>query len=692
MDLTLGSRRAFAAQVNPPSLGADLGRLLDHGDVAPTFLGTTRPFQHPSCHGTPTHVLKIGDVLEDRYEVEEFIGHGGMGEVYRAFDRLIRQQVAIKTLRSELASDPVLAARLRREVQLAWRVTHTNICRLYDIGHFKRNDDGEVVFLSMELLRGETLSEFLRDRPVPIELATEIASQITAGLAAAHSAGIIHRDFKSANIFVTRDPGGSTRAVISDFGVAQEATPVFGENATAFGLSAIVGTPAYMAPEQLEGKPVTTAADIYSLGIVLFEMVSRRLPIEEASPVGIALRRIREPAPDVRDLAPDVPRRWAMTIAACLERDPSKRPQSAESVREMLLGEVNPPRPRLSRRDILITAASGLGTAAACLAIAFRTNSRPISPEARTHYELGLEFAKRRTEENLSQAVAEYEKAVKIEPDYAAAWAGLADAYSAMANYSFTDPKQGLEKARHAADQALLLDPRSGLAMGAKAYVTSLDFRSWQKAEPYFRNAVQLTPHQSLIRLWFGAWLGKRGRFDEAIAQLDAGLAQDPASFALHHQKAIELMLARRFSEMLAEAREVVRLQPYEGEAHIILARALEWSGLYEDALACCAKAENLGNSAVAMCSRGCIEAAAGRFRQANELADKIYDFWTKNPFETLQLAQLFSGVRGLREVLGVLSVGYDRADSTILGVPTSPYFDKWRREPDFKAFLRKLG
>jgi tetratricopeptide (TPR) repeat protein len=462
-----------------------------------------------------------------------------------------------------------------------------------------------------------------------------------------------------------------------------------GEIATSFGLNAVVGTPAYMAPEQLEGKPVTTAADIYSLGVVLFEMVSGRLPVEASSPVGIALRRIREPAPDVRTLAPEAPKRWAMMVSACLERNPSHRPPGAEAVRQMLLGQAKPRRVRPSRRAVLITSAAA---ATASLPFLLRTSSRIIPPQAKMHSELGQEFAKRRTKDGLAQAVVEFETAIRIAPDYGDAWAGLADAYSAMANFNFIDPRKGLDKARQAAERAIQLDPESGRAIGAQGYVMSIDLHTWSKAEAYFLKAIRLSPRESVVRLWFGAWLGKRGRFNEALAQIESGLQQEPASFAIHHQKAVELMHARRFPAMLAEAREVVRLQPYEGTAHLTLARALEWSGRYEEALACCVRAESLGSSMAALAARACIMAAAGRQREANNWTDQVYEFWSKTPFETLLLAQLLSRVRGLGEVLTVLDGGYKRGDSTILGAPTSPYFEKWHNEALFQAFVRRLG
>ncbi len=468
---------------------------------------------------------------------------------------------------------------------------------------------------------------------------------------------------------------------------------MLGENATSFGLNAIVGTPAYMAPEQLEGKPVTTAADIYSFGVVLFEMVSGRLPVEGLSPVGIALQRIRQEAPDVRSLAPEVPKHWAMTIAACLEREPTQRPANAEVVRQMLCGEVHPPHPWVSRRAWMI--GGGLGAAAAAavaITAALEWPGYPVPPKAQRHLDLGHLFAKRRTEAGLQQAVAEFGNALQETPDLPEAYVGLADAYSAMANFSFINPKVGWTQARKAADTAARLDPHSGAAIGAQGYVTSIDLSRWTRAEPFFKEAVRISPKDTRVRLWYGAWLGKRGRSLQALSHIDAGLEIDPASFELLHQKAIELMHARRFADMLTQALEVVRLQPYEGEAHVILARAYEWSGDFDRARACCIRAESLGSAAVAKSQRGCIEAAAGNITEARQLADEICQLWRRTPFETLMLAQLLARTHPLSDVVAVLNEGYDRGDSTILGVPTSPYFDGWRKDSSFCRFIARLG
>ncbi len=689
MDLSAHGRRAYVAGLPSGTLASELRRLLNREDSLEGFLEQPAMAGEIAGPSVVAHALSAGDTLIGRYEIDGFLGSGGMGEVYRAFDREVQQWIALKTLRPELASQALLIASLRKELQLARRVTDPNICRLYDMGR-AASGNGEVVFFTMELLEGRTLAESVREQPLAPGEAASVAGQIVSGLAAAHAAGIVHRDFKSGNIMLTAGAGGATRAVITDFGLARDQEGPIRETITAFGPNAIVGTPAYMAPEQLEGREATPASDIYSLGVVLFEMISGRLPIESGSPLVIALRRVREPAPDVRRHAPKVSAEWAAAIEACLARDPARRPRSVEEAGRILRGEARGRR-RLSRRKVLATAGAAT-VAAAGAALVWTLRTPTVPPEARKHYELGQEFAKHRTHDDLTNAVKEYENAVKIEPTYGDAWAGLADAYSAMANFNFMPAREGLDRSRQAAARAVQLNPGSGRANGVMAYVISIDLHRWLEAGPYFERAIRLSPQDPVVRMWYGAWLGKRGQCAAALSQLNAGLEQEPASYRLHHQKAVELFRGQRFREMLAEARELVRLQPYDAGSHLSLARALEWTGAFDEALKSCDTAEKYGYTPAAQCARAAVEAAAGNLRAAEPLAQQVYDYWKSNPFETLSVAQLFSRLRGPQEVLAILETGYGRDDSTVLGAPASPYLEKWRHEPGFQEFRRKLG
>src|SRR5688500_8235157 len=202
-----------------------------------------------------------GAMVAERYRIVGLLGKGGMGEVYRADDLKLGQPVALKFLPEHLLSDGAALARFHREVRVARQVSHKNVCRVYDIGEA----DGRH-FLSMEYIKGEELSSLLRRiGRVPADKAVQLARQICAGLNAAHDIGVLHRDLKPANVMIDGD--GNAR--ILDFGLAGLAGE-FGEDE----LSA--GTPAYMAPEQLEGKPFTTRSDIYSLGLLLYELFTSK--------------------------------------------------------------------------------------------------------------------------------------------------------------------------------------------------------------------------------------------------------------------------------------------------------------------------------------------------------------------------------------------------------------------------------
>jgi tetratricopeptide (TPR) repeat protein len=278
-----------------------------------------------------------------RYRVNRFLARGGMGEVYEAEDTELHIRVALKTLRAELSHDDALLWRFRREIALARRVTHPNVCRIFDLG-FHDSPRGRVAFLTMELLDGESLSRRCARGRLSADEALPIVEQLAAGLQAAHAFGIIHRDLKSDNVMLVPSPtGGPVRAVITDFGLARSTEgPLASQDS-----GRLRGTPAYMAPEQVLGAKIKPAVDIYALGIVLYEMLTGSLPFQGDSPMATALLRLtRSPAPP-RRIAPEVPARWEAVILRCLEREPERRFAAVSDVPRALLGEgVRPPAPK----------------------------------------------------------------------------------------------------------------------------------------------------------------------------------------------------------------------------------------------------------------------------------------------------------------------------------------------------------
>src|SRR5882724_10074333 len=265
-----------------------------------------------------------GEMLAERYRIVGLLGKGGMGEVYRADDLKLGQTVALKFLPDHLLSDGAALARFHREVRVARQVSHKNVCRVYDIGEV----DGRH-FLSMEFIKGEELSSLIRRiGSLPVDKSIQLARQICAGLNAAHDVGVLHRDLKPANIMIDGD--GNAR--ILDFGLAglSEELP---ENELA------AGTPAYMAPEQLQGKEQTVKTDIYSLGLVLYELFTSKKAFEAKTLAELIEMRRNNTAPTalsslVKDLDPLIER----VVVRCLQTDPALRPSSVLQVAAALPG------------------------------------------------------------------------------------------------------------------------------------------------------------------------------------------------------------------------------------------------------------------------------------------------------------------------------------------------------------------
>ena len=318
-------------------LRAEVARLLTEYADAGSFLSKRGPgeFELETAHGSGCY--QAGQVLAGRFKLFRFLARGGMGEVYEAEDQELQQRVAVKLVRRELLLDRSSMQRFRREIHLAKTVTHTNICRTFDLfRHREANSEStdDFVFVSMELLEGETLSQRIRrgGRLTTAE-ALPLVTQIAAGMSAAHAVGIIHRDFKPSNVVLVPQDGRPLRAVITDFGLALRShgdTTAVATDIT--GSGKVVGTPAYMAPEQIEGRKLTPATDIYAFGLVLYEIVTGTQPFSGETPVAMAIRRIRERPPSPRSVVPDLDPEWEAVILRCLERDPPKRFDSATDV------------------------------------------------------------------------------------------------------------------------------------------------------------------------------------------------------------------------------------------------------------------------------------------------------------------------------------------------------------------------
>jgi HAMP domain-containing protein len=268
--------------------------------------------------------LRTGQKLAGRYEIMEVIGSGGMGVVYRALDLELSEPVAIKTLRREFVTDSTALARFKSELRLARRISHRNVVRTHDLGEA----DG-MYFITMEYVEGTSVKALIAERGrLPVHATLPIARQLCRALEVAHAEGIIHRDIKPHNLVLA--PDGVLK--VMDFGIARLLGGARGVTQT----GAVIGTPEYMAPEQLLGEDIDVRADIYAVGVVIYECLTGRTPHTADNPMALVSRVLQEPLTPPHELVPEIPRRLSDVVLATLNRDRGKRPKTVTELHDLL--------------------------------------------------------------------------------------------------------------------------------------------------------------------------------------------------------------------------------------------------------------------------------------------------------------------------------------------------------------------
>jgi len=604
--------------------------------------------------------------LLGHYRVLDALGHGGMGEVWLAEDTRLKRPVAIKTLPGNAPEAARGLRRLRREAEALAAVNHPNVVTVHAI-----EEVGEFVFLVMERLEGETLDRVIPEDGLPVPRLLELAVPIASALAAAHERGVVHGDLKPGNVMVTAD--GPVKVL--DFGlsrvVSEPANPVAADTSTTV-TSAIRGTVPYMSLEQLAGEPSSRRTDLYSLGAVLFELATGRLPYPARTIGEQMLRMAGEPVPDAGMLRPGLPAGVGALISALLDRDPAARPASAGAVAEVL---------REPERS-----APAMPAAAPVAA------RRAVDVEVMQLVARGRRLWNRRSEEGLRTGLACFQQAIDRDPFHAPAWIGVADALNMLTNYGFAHPDDTRPRVVAAVRRAVELAGDSADAFRALALAAWQSDFDWARAEALYRQALAIED-DGLTHYWYAVLLAVTGRFDACMLELDRAEALDPLSLIVPAARGWFTLFAGEAERAHAMLRRVLALDAGLYPAYWFLGQALSALGRHADAAVALEEAMHLGGRTMRLVGyRGYALGRDGRTAEARELLDELQawqrDHYVPPYFEAL----IHLGLDETEKALDRLETAVTSNDAMVRDLRGDPPWWDLRGEPRYQELVRAMG
>jgi tetratricopeptide (TPR) repeat protein len=641
-----------------PALASELGKLLAVADDE-VFLAT------PLARLAPPP-LSADAELCGRFVLLRRIGRGGMGEVWAAHDRKLNEDIAIKIVRQD-TTDAQAMRRVTREIQLARRISHPNVCRVNELFEDTSTTPPRS-FLTMELLDGETLAARLaRDGPMAPGEALDVFRLLVAGVSAAHDADVIHRDLKPANIMLLGD-SGSRRVAIMDFGLARD--PVRSESDGATAVGALLGTPEYMSPEQVSGGPVTPATDIYALGLILFEMLRGRRPFEGSNTLDSWMRRAREGPKRLSGVVPGVEARIDAVIGRCLEYEPGRRYQSAAELLKALDRSFHIAVPR-SRRFWVPTAAA---VAAALVAVGFLAwnSTRPELPPAQVLQ--WYEDAQQALAEGASvRALNAVNRAIELAPWFAPSHALLAEV-----QLELDMPGRAQESMLKASEQIRRDGGLPDVYTSHIAGMQALLLRRCDDAIRAFRTIAGIDDPSRSYRMVRAARVMERcDRPDQALALMKEGAALDPRNAAVPLRQAFLFARQREWeaaSAALAQAESLFRdRNNVEGTGRVLLLRGSffvdrdlldEGEAVLANAAAVARSLQDIRQQVGVLIELAVAARKRGRLDDADRAIERALELGREANLETLVLEGLFASgnARLVRSELDQAQTLFERA------------------------------
>ena len=640
----------------------------------------------------PSSVPTLTGRTIESYIVGERIGAGGMGEVYRAHDRRLQRDVALKVLPASLLGDEDdtrRAERLRRfeqEAKVLAALNHPHIVTVYEVGLVD-----SAPFIAMELVEGKSLRDMIQSGPLARTEALEITAQVARALASAHEKGIVHRDIKPDNVMIR--PDGYVKVL--DFGVAMlrssggDGVSVARSGALqTLGTSAI-GTPAYMSPEQITGAPVDARTDIFSLGVLLCEVLTRRNPFVGSTAVGtvMAINATPEPAMSVTG---DLPRTMRDVILKALQRDPEQRFRTAT---EFAVALERQAADHWSRRPSVV--ASAVAALVIVLLVAARLYPRHAassvdSEAARIVQSADFDSPSRA---QVQASIRRYEEAIRINPTYAAAWAGLGTAHIALTYFGDVPGRETLTEAKRAAQESLRLDPSQSSAWRSLAWVSH--YLEWDHptAEREFLKAIALDPQEPRALEWYTGFLMDLGRFDEALIYTRRAQNAAPRWLIPVTTNGYIYYNTGRFDLAIVQYERALEWDPNFGVAAQQLGRVYLAQGRHALAIEQLRRSTQLmGDVPFAVADLGYALGVAGRRSEAQQMLSDLLAKRKQGHYPAFALAEIELGLGNTEAALDWLERACDEGTVGWNLPSADPFYNQVRTHPRFVRLLRRMN